>query len=346
MTSLTSWWAEAGHDVTLITLADESDDVYQTHSRVRRIALALMKESRSLGDGVVLNLRRARAIRRLLGELRPDVFVSFHVQLNVLALLACLRLRIPIVVSERVHPPAHRIGRPWRFLRRATYRLADVLVVQSEEARRWARRLVHADRIRVIPNAVSEPFRAPANAADSRGPMVLGVGRLVPQKGFDLLIRAFGAIAGRHPGWSLAIIGEGPEEQELRTLAQGLGLESRIQFAGRVTEPERYYRAAGLFVLSSRFEGFPNALLEAMACGCASISTDCKTGPSEIIRDGIDGLLVPSEDVAPLASAMERLIGNAALRREMGVRAREVTTRFGRERVMGMWDDAIAAARG
>lgn len=346
MALLSARWANQGHNVSVVTLSSRADDFHKLDYRVQRVPLALMSESRSLAEAILLNLRRITALRGCIKSIAPDVVVSFNAELNVITLLACLGVRVPIIVSERIHPPAHDIGVIWHLLRRAAYRLADAVVVQSEATRVWARGIVPDQRICVIPNAVSDVFSAPEETvAHGRQPVVLGVGRLVRQKGFDVLIRAFAAVAQRHPKWSLTIVGQGPDEARLKTLARELLPPDSVFFPGNVADLAPRYRAAGLFVLSSRFEGFPNVLLEAMASGCAVVATDCPAGPSEIVRSGVDGVLAPPDDVNALAGAMDQLLGDTAAREKLGAHAREVTTRFGVHRVGALWDEVVARVR-
>ena len=343
MALISAHWANRGHYVSVITLSSRADDFHRLDSRVRRVPLALMIESRSLVEGVYRNLRRITILRHCMRSIAPDVVISFNAELNVITLLASLGLRVPVIVSERIHPPAHDIGLVWRLLRRATYRLADAVVVQSEATRAWARSLVPDQRIHVIPNAVSDVFSAPEETVThGRKPVVLAVGRLVGQKGFDVLIRAFGAVAQRHPMWYLTIVGQGPDEAALKRLARDVLPPNTVSFLGNVDDLTPHYRAAGLFVLSSRFEGFPNALLEAMASGCAVVATNCPAGPSEIVRAGFDGVLVPPDDVDALAGVMDHLLGDTAARERLGAHAREVATRFGVHRVGALWDEVVA----
>ncbi len=344
MATLTNHWAGAGDDVSLITLASATAEDYRLDPRVDRVAMGVMTDSGSAAEAVMRNLGRVRALRRQIQALHPDVVVTFNGPVNVLVLLACLRLNIPVIVSERIHPPAHDVGRVWALLRWLTYRFAAAVVVQSEATREWARSIVRPDRVHVIPNAVSPPL-AGAQSDRARSRTVLGVGRLVTQKGFDVLVEAFGAVAHRHPDWCLTIIGRGPEESRLRALGASVDQHGGLNMPGVVVDPERHYGTAGLFVLPSRFEGFPNALLEAMASGCAVIAADCPVGPAEIVRDGVDGVLVPVGDAASLASALTRLMADEAERRRLGAAARQVVERFSQERVTRLWGEVITSVR-
>ena len=158
------------------------------------------------------------------------------------------------------------------------------------------------------------------------------------QKGFDLLLEAFSRVAQRNAHWSLKILGDGPLKDQLTVQTKKLNLTERVQFTGALADPFPVLRAADLFVFSSRFEGFGNALCEAMACGLPAISFDCPSGPSEIIRNGVDGVLIPAEDIDALAAAMDELMLNDQERLKLAARAPEVSLRFGIERILGLWE--------
>lgn len=337
---LANAWVARNHEIAVVTLTDTHGDAYSLDHKVERVGLGLERDSRSLVQAVMHNFLKVRALRHLVASMAPDLIISFVDRVNVLTLVASAGLGVPVVISERVHPEHHQIGRIWSFLRRLTYPLAAALVIQSEAIRPWANRVVRRRRIHVVPNPVGAQFRPPQSKQENRKPMILAVGRLATQKGFDLLIKAFQAVVSRHPTWSLQIVGQGPQAGELRRL--GESSPGSTIFRGVVTDPERYYRECSIFVLPSRYEGFPNVLLEAMASGCAVIATDSPGGASEIIEHGVNGLLVAPEGVDAIAKAMDQLMSDRMLRECLGSRAVEVSDRFSIHRIVGCWEEVIA----
>ncbi|MOA12786.1 4-alpha-N-acetylgalactosaminyltransferase [compost metagenome] len=205
-------------------------------------------------------------------------------------------------------------------------------------------------RLAVIPNPVhwplprAEPLLAPATA-DGRK-RLLAVGRLHADKGFDLLIQAFAALAPSHPDWDLVILGEGHERGALQAQVDQAGLASRILMPGRAGNVGDWYDSADLYVLTSRFEGLSNTLLESMASGLAAVSFDCDTGPREIVRDGIDGVLVrPNGDVPALCKALSDVMENDARRQRMAQAATDVRDRFSAARVLQQWQELFDGVR-
>jgi glycosyltransferase involved in cell wall biosynthesis len=193
----------------------------------------------------------------------------------------------------------------------------------------------------VIPNPVELPAETPCRQARRK---LVAVGRLVHQKGFDLLLPAFAETAVRLPDWRLVIWGEGPERARLEALRDQLGLGARVDLPGLTARPGQWTEDAGLFVLSSRFESFGNVITEAMASAMPVVAFDCPWGPGEILRDQVDGVLVLPGDVGALAAALDELLGDPARRAALGAAARAGARRFDRARVMAEWQDAIAAA--
>lgn len=349
---LANAWADHGRQVLVVTLDRADRDAYRLDPRIRRVPLELMTESGGLLSAVRNNVRRVSRLRRVVQQERPDVLVSFIDRTNVLALLACTGLPVDVVVSERVDPTHYDIGRTWSLLRRWTYPRCGALVVQTEGIRDRFREIVRGRPISVIPNSVGTPGRETTGRAYSesvgfrnRPQRMIAMGRLVPQKGFDLLIDAFSRIAGKHPDWTLEILGEGPLRAELEGLIRQKGCPERIILRGWTDHPETVLQQSQVFVLASRFEGFPNALMEAMACGLCSVSFDCGSGPAEILRDGVDGILVPPEDVGALAAALDHVLSNGEERERLGTNAVDVTQRFGIEPILQRWEAVLQTCR-
>jgi len=330
MADMANYWAAQGVEVTVATWSDpQVADFYALDRRIRRVHLDVSGTGRIRG-----NIQRVRKLRRLLDEAQPDAVLSFLTRSNVPTILAGLGRNVRIVVSERVQP-AWETGLPfgWRLLRRLVYGRAAAIVSQTGATAEWIRKN-WGKQAHVIPNAL----RVLPPGSDRRETLVVGIGRLVPQKGFDLLLPAFAAIATKFPDWRLAILGEGPERANLLRLGEELGLAGRVEFPGHVQNVENWMVRAGLVVQPSRFEGFPNVVLESMGMGAAVISADCPAGPSELIEDGVNGRLVPVEDVAVLACVMAELMSEPDLRARLGRDAMKVRERFRQESIMAQWE--------
>lgn len=344
MSHMASYWAARGRDVTLVSF-DRADAVpfYPLHPAVRVVALGLIGESASPIDALIKTVWRVARVRRALKESRPDAIVSFLDQVNVVTLLAARGLPAPVIAAERSHPAHSPLKRQWTWLRARTYPWAKWVVVQTPEARDF----FTDPRVRtvIVPNII-KPSPVSRDAAPPTTPWITAVGRLGPEKGFDLLLAAFAKIAAAHPGWRLRIVGGGPLAEALARQARELGIEARVSFTGRVSDVFPLLASSELFVMSSRYEGFPNALGEAMAAGLPVVSFDCPSGPRALIRHGVDGVLVPPEDVDALARAIDRLIQHPAERAALASRAIEVTDRFSEEAIMRRWEDLLERAPG
>lgn len=350
VTMMANYWAGKGWPVTVITLG-KADPFFGLHDAVVLQQLGSKSRSKSVISGIRNNMGRIRNLRRHIRETRPDVVISFLGVTNVLALLATAGLRFPVVVSERNNPVERPIGGwAWRFLRRVTYRRAAALVVQTRGVLECYPQSMRR-KARVIPNPVERPPHHDADElvavpSPGRDHIITAMGKMTTQqKGFDLLLKAFAQVADKHPQWSLVLWGDGPLRTELQHLRDSLNLTDRVELPGRTRAPAEALGRADLFVLPSRYEGFPNVLCEAMACGIPVVAFDCPYGPSDIIRDQVDGILVPPEDVDGLAEAMDHLMSDGKVRARLGSRAPEVTDRFALNRVMGIWEELLDRVR-
>jgi glycosyltransferase involved in cell wall biosynthesis len=252
---------------------------------------------------------------RLACELRgrSGVLIGTHPCLNLTAAYLSPPSQT-LIGQEHMHLDAHHVS--VRDAMGAGYGRLDALVVLTEQdARGYAERLPAPPTIAVIPNAARN---LGCTQAGLKGTTVLAAGRLTHQKGFDLLIRAFARVAAEQPDWRLRICGGGHERAPLQELIDQLGLHGVVTLTGPVKDLGAEMGRASLFVLSSRFEGFPLTLVEAMSVGLGVVSFDCPTGPGDVIDDHRNGVLVPVGDVEGLATAMLELITDDALRRRLG----------------------------
>ena len=342
--TMAAHWTAAGREVHVVTLrSDEAGPAYDFPSAVRVHALGLIRERNRVAD--LGHLRRLRELRRRLLALQPAVVVSFIDKLNAAVLLALAGTGIPVVATEHHVPWLNPLGRPWEWLRRRLYRRAWAVVCPTRPLRDWFAGRMPGNFVLLRYPAHLSPM-APPEAVSRRGRRILAAGRLVPVKGFDLLIDAFAAVADEPPGWHLEILGEGPERAGLERQVAARGLAGCVSLPGHVPDVGRRLQEADIFALPSRQEVYPMILCEAMAAGTAVLAADCPAGPGELMTDGADGLLVPPENAGALAGALRRLMADPALRHRLGAAARARALSFTPLHVMGGWDNLLAEAAG
>ncbi|NYT86896.1 glycosyltransferase family 4 protein [Pollutimonas harenae] len=360
--TLASAWAKRGDTVTLApTYTGKGDCFYPLDPAVRLEWLA--DRMSAAGRKAWPPLSKLHAMRKLVRETQPDVIVSFLTNVNVMVLLATRGMGVPVVVCERTNPAfSSSAGKLLQFLRRKTYPWAAKVLMQSQDGVQALRRMVpNVDRLDVIPNPLPPGIDeltvgAPSGliAAESvvdvepvrrnDRKQLMAMGRLVPFKRFDALIQAFGALAADYPEWDLTIWGEGPLRSELEQQVHGTGLTARILLPGRTSQPWHELAKADIFALTSRVEGFPNVLLEAMALGCACVTVDCPSGPREMSQNGKDAILVPLEDHDALVSGLAQLMDDGALRSTLGRHAAvSVRERYGLRQILAQWDTLFAS---
>lgn len=298
-------------------------------------ALARLRKFYFLGFCLHL-LMKTVWLRKLLWAIsvgaKQSFLISFMTPPNVISSIATLGSDYRTILCERVYPQYESglLARIGRFL---FYRFADVIAVQTDASRDWFGPKL-ANRISVIPNALSE---LPPSEGRPRQKLILGVGRLVKQKRFDLLIKAFAQVSQELPEWNLQIVGEGSEASSLFALARKLKVDSRVEFLSVQKEIWKNYDRCGIFVLSSDYEGFPNVLLEAMSRGTPCISTDCFSGPRDLIVGGHSGILMPVANQAALERALLRLAKDENLRDSLGREALAVKLKHSLDNIIEKW---------
>jgi glycosyltransferase involved in cell wall biosynthesis len=294
--------------------------------------------------GLLGRIRQGLSLRRRIRGNHYDALIGIGPVACGLVALARRRDSPPVILCERGDPFIER-RRTWNRWFGWIYRRADLLVVQTqgladEIRRRW--RLPPA--VAVIPNPL--PVGVPQlQPAANRPPVIAGVGRLVPSKGYGDLIDAFARLGPQAEGWSLLLVGDGRERASLEARAHDLGLADRVTFAGVHLAPWELLADASIFVLCSRHEGYPNVLLEAMASGCAIVSSDCRFGPLEIVDDGVTGLRYPVGDVDQLTERLERLIADPQQRVALAEAAAAWVGEQTIARAVSAWLDVLTSVR-
>ncbi|MDX1929523.1 MAG: glycosyltransferase [Pirellulaceae bacterium] len=332
MSQLVSRWSAAGHEVHLVTWSTPDTDQYAIPSTVRRHGLNLLAASTSSVSGLLANLRRVRVLRTTLQAIQPELILSFCDQMNIVTLQAARRLSAPVIISEHSHPAKQRLSRLWEAWRSHTYPSCSKLVVLTEEIAQYAQRWVHADKVRVIPAAVDPPTEH-LSAMRSKS-IVLAVGRLSPEKGFDLLIDAWRKIHRQLAGWELHIAGAGLSLAALTEQARDL---PSVKLLGWIPNAWPLYQQATMFVLPSRYEGFPVALVEALSQGCPAIATRC-TEATERPPLSMALELVDTESSGQLAAAILRLAEQPEYRNQLSASGIQASSGFHWDTIGTLWD--------
>lgn len=343
-----------GHGVVVLTHSSPEEDFFTLPEGIARETVGFGEGRNSLWGKLVINIRRCLQVRRVLRKHRVNSLLAMMPHESVMAVVSSFGLRMRVAVSERNAPWHRKQDRIWTTMRRLVYRFSDVQVAQTRPIGDWLRRETGSTRVTIIPNAVQAnlpsgpPFVQPQEVLRPGRRLLLAVGTKPFQKGFDLLVEAFARVAADHPDWDLAIPGLLPERaeggitgQDILDAAAGFGLADRVILPGHLGNVPDWYAAADLFVLSSRFEGFPNVLVEAMGAGLACVAFACDTGPDEIIQHEVDGLLVRDLTVEALSEALGRAMGDPDLRTDLAAAAPEVTERFAPETIMDAWCVAL-----
>ena len=322
---LANRFVKKGIDVTIMMTAGDTV-AYRLDERIR-----LLSMGGTSGGSMRLRLMRIKKMWEYFRANRDALIISFGPGTSFFAAAASLFQGHKMLISERNDPAAC----PHKRLRNLVYRRADLLVFQTEEARSCFPAGIRK-KGRIIPNPVSQSL--PPVYEGERKETVAAVGRLEPQKNHRMLLEAFALFHKKYPRYRLQLFGEGSLGQELGSLARSLGIGQAVSFEGFASEVTEKIRDAGMYVLSSDYEGISNSLLEAMAMGIPSISTDCPIGGSSLcIRSGHNGLLVPVGDVTALEAAMERIASDAALAEKLSRNGRKIRESYSEENISRLW---------
>lgn len=337
-TVVASALAERGFDVSILSMSHGETSHFPLNPAVQLHSLHLEGYSANFSD-----FRIWSRLRRFLKREAIERIVDVDTGASWYSIPAAWGTDAKVFAWEHFHLFVNVGDWPQRLRRSAGRRLAAhwaaAIVTLTEKDRRQYLTNLHCHApVVAIPNPLTIAHNE-RGALD--GPVVLGAGRLVPAKGFDLLLEAWAAIAPRHLEWRLRIVGSGPDEALLKAQAARLDIAKRVEFVPNTEDMASEFRSASIFVCSSRFEGFGLVLVEAKSFGLPVVSFDCACGPSDILRHEEDGLLAPKEDVQALGAALDRLMSNEKERKAFGRRAIE-DSRFDLDRVLPLWQRLLA----
>ena len=337
--NIANYLSARGHDVTVLTVS--SKRTYSISEAVRCVSLddGMSKSRFHFADSI----RKVIKIRRFFETERPDIYVSFLPKLTELIMLSRKRIDAPIIVAERGNPEAFVNSSSVNgLIFRKLYAKADGYVFQTTDAKKFYQQNgIDTTNSIIIPNAINsdslvEPFRG------ARRKVIVGAGRLSSQKNFLLLIEAYSMISDELKEYSVEIFGEGPEKSALQKRIDELELNEKVHLMGYSVNLHAEMNDAALFVLSSDYEGMPNALMEAMAMGIPSISTDCPIGgPSFLIDQGKNGLLVPPSNPVALADAMRDLLSDEEKAQRIGREAENIKISLDPQIIYSKWESFL-----
>lgn len=339
MTVLASGLASRGHAVTMVT-DYASDDDFPLHERVQRVIFGGKLHKITTKGRIRRTLSRIAKLRRLCVQRDADILISFVEDANSRALLATRGLKTKNLISVRVDPEQLLQDFTKRLQIKLLYPMADGCVFQTETARQ-AMPAKLQKKSRVIPNPISHIFYDACGCPGAEK-KVVSCGRLMEQKRFDLLVDAFSRICDEFPGYSLEIYGRGLDRKTLQAKIEETGKQDRIRLMGHSGNVPEAIKNASLFVLSSDYEGLPNALMEAMALSLPVVSTDCAGGGARFLIDhGENGLLVPCGDADALADAIRKSLADPVAAKHRGEQAAQKAKTFTTENVVTQWEAYI-----
>lgn len=326
------------YHVTIIVLYNDKP----FYTLDRRIEIISCQEkynfNNSKSKSILFHFKFIKKIFSFIKQDKIDLCISFMTTTNIYATIASRLAKVPIIISERTNPH-YGLNKPWQILRKRIYPLSNLLLVQTENVKAYYLSFMNSEKVKVIKNPLSPNLIKNRKQDNNKENIVLSVGRLSPEKNHDLLIKAFSKI--NPEDWKLILVGDGVCRPDYHKLITNLKMNNSIKIIGNIKDVDTYYNKAKIFVFTSRFEGFPNALIEAMAFGLPCISTDCQSGPSELLTHGENGFLIPVEDEQALQVHLKKLIADEKLRNLFGMQALKTAKEYEIDPISNKWSNFI-----
>lgn len=317
------------NEVYILTMKNDKP-FYKLKDSVKIISLG-KKSTKSNLIKIISNLKLIFKIFKLINSLKIDHLICFMPTANVLGIIAGkFFTSIKVTISERSNPLYYDLG-IWDYFRKNLYKFSDRLVVQTEPIKFFFKDYIDIDKIKIINN----PIEITNSFKTKKKKIILTVGRVDGNKNQELILRSFSKI--KKDGWKLIVCGDGPLLNHLKKIAESLEISNLVEFTGVVKNIDTYYKRASIFAFSSLSEGFPNVILEAMNYDCAIISTDFPTGASNIIKNNLNGFLIPIEDQILYANQLQKLVDDYKIRSFFVKNYQEILDNFSLHKIANQW---------
>lgn len=320
------------HEV-IIVKSDDDESFYSLDDKVILESLSMNKANTSMIKKLLHNFNIVKVMRKSIKNYQPDIVISFMDRTNIYTILATRFLGTKLIISERTNYE-HLKSKSWRFLRRMIYPFTDGMVVLSQYD---YDKYTYVKNKKIIFNPLF--IKNESIELDKKENIILSVGRLVDEKGFNVLLNALSLIdTNLLENWEVLIVGSGEKREDLEKLSKNLGLDEKVKFLGKRKDIEELYKRSSIFASTSRAEGFPNALSEALSFGCACVATDCLTGPSELIEDYKNGFLVEVDAIQEIKDRLEVLLIDEKLRSDFANEGVNISKKYSIENIVSDWE--------
>jgi len=330
LTNFANTYASIGADVTIICLF-KTNIFFKIHPNIKIVWPTINRET---NNKFIYSLKLIPYIRKNIKLTKPDVIISFGDWFNAYSIFATRFLYIRTVITNRMGPNLH-LGKFLEFANTCLYRFSDAMIVQTDRARIIMQKKYKLKNIHVVPNIIN-PININGLKYEKN---IISIGRLSKDKGHKYLIEAFSKL--NNQDWKLHIVGDGPEMLNLKILVDKLNLKKNVIFHGHLKDFSSILQKTSIFVLPSLYEGFPNALLEAMSIPLACISSDCVAGPREIIQNGVNGLLFEPQNVNDLFCKLDYLVSNKEQQINLRNEALKVRQEYSSEKIFALLNNII-----
>ena len=323
--------AKNGHEVYMLSLVKCSKSGFELNKNIKIISL-----EKGSGNNKKNFVPLVKEIRQLLKKYKFDILIEVDVMLRIFTVLANLNLDTKIISWEHFNFRTNLGTKLRDIARKIAAKKSDYIITLTETDKiDYEQNLNCKAKVKAIENPLVF-YSKKCSSLENK--IALSVGRMNYQKGFDMLIEAWAKVISKDDSWILRIAGDGEDIEKIKKQAKELNIYNNVQFLGLINDVEKEYLNASIYIMSSRFEGFPMVLLEAMACGLPVVSFDCHTGPRDMIKNGEDGFLVKKNDTDALAEKVCKLMHDQKVRKKFGKKAKESISRFSLDKIMEKWN--------